>query len=229
MLYFDRKFVAQAEAAGIKILLYQRYVDDVLVVTVARHPFKKGCRVEEGAAEAQMAEEMRLIANAVLPAMLEYEIDTPMLHNNGRLPVLDLEVWAGDDNIVRHGFYKKSMASLQVVMAGSALPSANKRAILVAEAVRRMKNCSADLPVEDIAKHISTFNLAMKNSGHSHRFREVINNRAMAVYNNAVKLSREQGRPMWRSRKERMEQVREKGGKSNKTEWFKSSAIMAQW
>ena len=107
-----------------------------------------------------------------------------------------------------------------MVNARSALPSSSKRAILVAEAVRRLKNCSTSLPIEEVAGYISTFNLAMRSSGHSERFRTVVNKRAMAIYNNSCTLSREQGRPMWRSREERREQVRESGGKNSKTDWF---------
>ena len=220
LLWYDRVFLQKAKDAGLQILLYQRYVDDVFIVAVARRSFSKGDREDERAAENELSEEMRNLGDTIIPGMLEFESDTPLQHLKGRLPVLDIEVWVGKDNIVRHAFYKKEMATKQVLMARSALPSSGKRAISVAEAVRRLKNCSIDLPAKEIASHLNTFNLQMQNSGHSTRFRGVIVARAMAVYNKSCTLSREEGKPMWRTREERQAQVEEKGGKADKTTWF---------
>ena len=141
MLHFDQTFIQVAEAAGYKVHLYKRYVDDIVIVVESEAGFERGNKEQEEEVETKLAEEMRILADSIVPEMLSFEVDTPSQHENRHLPVLDLEVWVSPDNIILHSFYKKSMATRQVVMAKSALPASAKRAILVAEGVRRLKNC----------------------------------------------------------------------------------------
>ena len=58
-------------------------------------------------------------------------------------------------------------------------------------------------------------------SGHEERFRDVVIERALSKYENTMRQFEETGRPMYRTRQERIRQRREEGGKSDKTSWFK--------
>ena len=102
------------------------------------------------------------------------EVDFPSNHTNGTLPILDLEVWVEDGCKILHRFYRKTVASKGVIMARSALPSSSKRAILVAEGLRRMLNCHPDLPREEVAEYLTEFNVRMSEAGHIESFRRIV-------------------------------------------------------
>ena len=72
---------------------------------------------------------MKNIANSII-AMIVMEEYFPTNHPSGRLPILDLEVWVEDD-IIRHQFFKKSMASRKLVQAKSAFSTGMNCSILV--------------------------------------------------------------------------------------------------
>ena len=112
------------------------------------------------------------------------------------------------------------MSTRFVVMARSALPSTNKRNILVCEAVRRLVNCHPNLPNEEKAFHLNNFNLSMMDSGHNERFRRVVIARALAKYDDTRRQFEETGRPMYRTREERYRQKVESGGGDDKTTWY---------
>ena len=52
---------------------------------------------------------MKEIANSVMPNAIVMEEDTASAHANGRLPILDMELWV-ENNTLFHQFYKKPMA-----------------------------------------------------------------------------------------------------------------------
>ena len=74
------------------------------------------------------------IAN-MLDSDIQLTMDVPSLNEGGKLPVLDLNVWI-KDNIVRHSFYSKLMASPLAIMYKSALPAKQKRESLLQEEFR---------------------------------------------------------------------------------------------
>ena len=92
--------------------------------------------------------------------------------------------------------------------------TSQKRSILVAEAVRRLKNCSPSMDWKDKAYHLTMFSLAMYRSGHSQAFRDVVLGKAVSKYVNMMKNHEDRSRVMYRSKEERELGVRETGGKS---------------
>ena len=221
MLHFDQMFLNKVEENGYKVHLYKRYVDDILMVVEATIDFNRAEVGREKEVEKKVAEVMRTAADDILPDMLKFEVDTPSLHANGRLPVLDIEVWVGPDHCILHSFYKKSVATTHVVMARSALSASAKRAILVAEGVRRLRNCHPDLPVKEKAFHMNNFNLAMMDCGHEVKFREIVNRRAIAVYERACVNEVEGNKRMYRTKEERRALIKLRGDKEDKTAWFR--------
>ena len=163
------------------------------------------------------------LANTIAPGMIKMEVDYPSNHHNGRLPILDLEVWVDEDNKVLHQFYKKSMATTMVVLARSALPASAKRSILVAEGLRRLLNCHPDLPNTMKAGFLTEFNLRMKECGHEHHFRQVVTKRAVEKYVNSLALLQSGAKQMYRSKVEKVAQglAADSQTKKSKTGWYK--------
>ena len=157
MLKFDRVYLEKLKRLGIDPVMYQRYIDDLNMALSCIPPGLRFCNnklvlepelVESDKTisdDVRTARMMKDIANTVMPSMIVMEEDSPSLHTNGRLPVLDMEFWV-EDNLIFHQFYKKPMATRKVTMARSALAASQKRNILVEEGSRRLSNYSPDLP-----------------------------------------------------------------------------------
>ena len=70
---------------------------------------------------------------------IQLEYDVPSLHTKGKLPILDLEVWLEGDRI-RHGFYRKDIATKYVIHARTALGNSTKHNSLFQKGLRRVRN-----------------------------------------------------------------------------------------
>ena len=75
---------------------------------------------------------------------------------------------------VRFEFYSKPMAAKKVLMSTSAQPLGQKRTTLTQELIRRLLNCSKELPCSTRRKHLNDFMQLLKNSGYSEPFRAEI-------------------------------------------------------
>ena len=96
---------------------------------------------------------------------IQFELDVPSLHPNGRLPCLDLQLWVDVDEegvpSVKFEFFKKEMCSDLVVMKRSAISNQCKRSTLFSEEIKRLVNCSPELPWTTKAKHLSKFSFSL--------------------------------------------------------------------
>ena len=122
MIWFDKKLLVSLKVLKIQVLMYKRYVDDANLVLRA---LTKGLQFDgtklvldpinqSDPPDVQTARVITQIADSILPDVIKMEFDTPSLHPNERLPILDLEVWV-ENNQIYHSFYKKSMASQSVI------------------------------------------------------------------------------------------------------------------
>ena len=102
MLGVDRKFLARVELLGLVLWLYKRYVDDM---TVSGPPLRHGWlyNVEKKSmvydpttpeipGDQRLMEALRAIADEVDPN-IKFTYDCPSLNSNGKVPVLDLQLW----------------------------------------------------------------------------------------------------------------------------------------
>ena len=138
--------------------MYQRFIDDLNLVPEVVEAGWKFCNetrrmifqedlvqndstVEDDRRTALVIKD---IANSVHP-MIQMEEDCPSNHNDGKMPILDLECWMDDEGIVRFQHYEKPMANKQVLSAKSALPIKQKRNIHINEYVNRLRNCDLDM------------------------------------------------------------------------------------
>ena len=85
-------------------------------------------------------------------------------------------------------FYEKPMKSDFVLMYRSAVPMATKRAALVNETVRRLRNCHENVAEEEVADILSRFCQKMRTSGYSEKFRTQIIDGGVKAYREQVRI-----------------------------------------
>ena len=83
---------------------------------------------------------LRDIGNSIFK-FIQFTIDVPSLNENGRLPVLDLNVEVVGGKI-KHRFFQKPCTSEIVIPFNSAHSRKMKMSVLVEEGVRRLRNHS---------------------------------------------------------------------------------------
>ena len=154
-----------------EVLLYCRYVDDCR--NFAR-PLKEGWRWIDGSFRFSVEWEeedflsgktdLQRTTCELVKAMnslvdfIQFEGEDASMFGNSRLPTLDLEVWVCEQsNQVRHAFFEKTTCPNRVVQKETALNRESIRSTLVQETVRRLKNCSVELPVVEKQLILSRF------------------------------------------------------------------------
>ena len=232
MLWWDQQFLGKLEKLGIVMMLYKRYVDDG---NMALQAVQVGTRIIDGKvsilpeaiqedsgipADSRTARLIRTVANTITP-MIQMEEDYPTNHPSGRLAILDLEVWI-ENRRIHHQFYKKPMASRKLVQAKSAFSTSKKRAILMEEGMRRLRNCSPNLAWDRKVYFLNKFSSDLRYSGHTVSFRSTVLTRVVARYETELSNHLEERLRMYRSREER-NAMKEQNKVSNlRDTWFRS-------
>ena len=134
----------------------------------------------------------------------ELTVDYPSNHPNGRVPILDLEVWMERTEEgyqqVMWSFYEKPMKNKCVLMRTSAVPEQTRRSALVNEVVRRLRNCHEDVKESEVADVLSRFSQKMRNSGYYADYRRQIISAGIKAHKEQKKREEAGGRPMFRTR-----------------------------
>jgi hypothetical protein len=113
------------------------------------------------------------------------------------------------------------MASKYTLRKDTAYPKNSVKSVLMEETLRRLRNCSPELPWKEKGHFLTEYAKEMKASGHSEKFRKEIITRAMKKYENELKSHEEGKNNMYRNREEREKEIEAKGGKKNKATWFR--------
>jgi hypothetical protein len=203
------------------------YDGDKIVLPPARPPGDEGGTHSLADQQRQTARILREVANTILPRSVIMKEDTCPNHENGRIPILDTEMWV-EDGQIRFSHYSKPMSSTEVVLARSAMAATMKRNILVQEGTRRLKNCHLSLTWKSKVVHINSLMISMRTAGHSAQFRTVVANRILANYSNIVTNDESGTKPMYRSKGDRKVQ-KEKEGIMNKSNWFHKGGYTATY
>ena len=88
------------------------------------------------------------IGNTIDPS-IQLEFDAPSMHQDGKLPILDIKVWV-EEGRIRHRFYRKEVASDRVIMERSAVSTRTKRDTLFQEGLRRHRNMDGGSTEEEV-------------------------------------------------------------------------------
>ena len=214
MRRWDRLFLEAVEAAGIKMKLYERYVDDSNQIAECKN---------EDDDDKTVAKELTEIANQIIDG-IKMECDLPSNHTNMKLPILDMEVWLDEEGNVLHNHYEKKVSSKLVISQRSAHSNASKRSVHIQELTRRMYGTSRELDWdENVAPVLSEYCGRMMAGGYSEKYRKNIVKHALAIYDDKtrknyageVPLNRPKGYKKIQRRKEKRRKKRNwssKGG-----------------
>ena len=119
--------------------------------------------------EERTAEILVKIANTIDPK-IQLTWDIPGKNHNKRMPVLDLELWV-ENNQILHSFYKKKASSQYTILKRSALSYSITKSTLLQEAMRRLGNISGSLPKEEVSKVMTKYSNMLRISGYSEKER----------------------------------------------------------
>ena len=181
MLEWDRKLISAIEERAIGIKIYKRYKDDInLLLDVENSDLPIDGRSEEGTME-----EVKRLANDIDPA-LNVTVDYSSNHDDGRLPVLDLKLWIGE-NVegvmkVMYSHYTKDVSSRATIHYRSSHSMIMKKNVMVNEIGRILLNCSKEIPWDETAGHVAYFVKRMQFSGYPMEFRYEVVTEALRRY-----------------------------------------------
>ena len=240
MSWWDRQLLTKLDKLGIKVLLYKRYVDDINIILVApdrraeylvegeegklvtNEENKKTCSKEESGITL-----LKQIGDSIHES-IKLEADYPDMHEDKKLPLLDIKMWVenhktedkGPVGIVMYEFYAKEVSSKAVVHEKSAMPRSVKRTVLTQEVLRILLRCSPRLPWEVTTSHLNTFMMRMQYSGYDKNFRTQVLKSGLNAYENIKTKDQTGEQPMYRS-KEWKRNERKKKKRQKKNDWFK--------
>ena len=180
MTTWDNAFLSKLRKLGIKIDTYFRYVDDIVIImkginhgwcfsAADKKMIYHHDRLPTLPEDQHTFEQLRLIANT-LDINIQMTVDTPSLHQSGRLPVLDLGLYVSDNHI-KSGFFSKPMTSPYQIHFRSAIPSRTKRDTLLQEGIRRLRNMGPN--TENLEKEavMSKYMNSLRVSGYDLKYR----------------------------------------------------------
>ena len=123
---------------------------------------------------------------------------------------------------MKHSFYRKPMAPAKTMMAQSAFPTNMKRAILVEEGMRKLRNNSPEMRWEEKGAHLTQIARDMRRSGHKEHFRMIVLEKAAAKYKALLRAHESGEKNLYRTRGEReKEKDEKKGERGEKESWYK--------
>ena len=213
MKRFNRKFKEKLIKLEIKTELVENYVDDVTEALVSLDPgvrydeakkkmVKRHNLVEEDKEkedDIRTMEELRKIANTIYDCM-QFTTDFPSIHQEGKVHVLDLQLFINEDGPIKYEFYEKPCTSKFVIPESSAHSKKMKMSVLVEEGVRRMRNCSRGLDFEVRKNVMESWARKMKRSGYPATTRHQVIREAVEKWEKMCKVEDEGGRPVHRPR-----------------------------
>ena len=233
MKRWDRLYLEKAKKAGIKMKLYERYVDDSnqvaevppqgtkldkesMKIVVDQNQNKvEGDDKED---DERLAEILKEIANSIMPC-IQMEADWPSKNEDGKLPILDLKVWTNNDGNILYTHYEKPMASRSILHTKSAHTESCKRSVHTQEVLRRIMNCSKLLDwKEEIAPVVTEYMYRMKRAGYTEKYRSSILKSALRIHGQKMKDEEEEIRPMFRPKNWKRAE-RDEAKRKKRTEW----------
>ena len=218
--------------------MHQRYVDDTNIAAKetevgARYDGEKlimdATTIQEDAGIPADERTMRIlqqVAGHIHPS-IRLTIDYPSRHANGKVPMLDIQMWIAEINGVKkimYEHYEKEMTTKAVIHEKSAISTQTKRTVLSQEILRILLHCCEYLKWEDVCVHINNFLKKMQYSGYSKPFRYNAVNSALNTLK-IIKQKKELGiRPINRTKDWRWEE-RAKEKEEKKTVWYKNGGF----
>ena len=253
MMWWDRELLRRVEQLGLEVMMYKRYVDDINLTVKVPPERRRLIRDSDGNYRleidhnSQKEEEDALymgiiqeVGNTIHPS-IQLERDCPSLHEDKKLPILDIKVWVekqtGRENVkddennrengkcqhqmkIMHEYYYKEVATKAVVDARSAMPWKIKRTIITQEILRILLRCSPDLPWDTTTEHVNEYMKRLQFSHYSKKFREEVWRSAMKAYESIIEKDRNGEQPLYRPRHWKRTE-RRKRKRAQKENWYR--------
>ena len=229
----DKKYLKLLKKLDIREEIFDRYVDDELEGLAAVDP---GVRFEGGelvvdedkieedelvAADERTFRLLKDIGNSIFDC-IQFTIDVPSLNENGKLPVLDVNLEVVDGKI-EHGFFKKPCTSEIVIPYTSAHSRKMKMSVLVEEGLRRLRNHTRGLEWERSRKVMEDWSRKLRRSGYPATMRHEVIKAAVDRYEKMCVEEDEGVRPIHRPRSWK-EKERRREKELKRTNWHQSKA-----
>ena len=227
----DKKYLKLLKKLDIREEIFDRYVDDELEGLAAVDP---GVRFEGGelvvdedkieedelvAADERTFRLLKDIGNSIFDC-IQFTIDVPSLNENGKLPVLDVNLEVVDGKI-EHGFFKKPCTSEIVIPYTSAHSRKMKMSVLVEEGLRRLRNHTRGLEWERSRKVMEDWSRKLRRSGYPATMRHEVIKAAVDRYEKMCVEEDEGVRPIHRPRSWK-EKERRREKELKRTNWHQS-------
>ena len=233
MVNWDKLFLKKLESLGIIPAIYERFKDDI---TMALISLEKGLIYKDGkltidkekqiedetrSEEAVTMQIIREIAQSIDP-MIKFTVDSPMNHENGKIPILDIQasINVNEQNRIDFEYYEKPTKNKFVILQSSALSSKQKRTILTQECLRIYRNTKIELGKGVQIKHLNNFMVKVKNSGYGVKFRKEILNSASQAFEKMIQDDKNGIKPLFRGKDWKIEE-RKAGKESKRVNWYK--------
>ena len=229
MMWWERKYLEKLEQLDIRVPLYTRYVDDIIMMAFTVNIMKRITLNEDETPDNQSMEFLKTTGNKIHKS-IELEHESRSMHEDNKIPVLDIKLWLErqTDGSARltHEFYQKAVSSKSLIQARSSLPWSTKRTVLTQDLLRILLRCSPELPWHVTKTHVETYVGRLQFSGYSRKFRGEIVQSALNAYQ-IIREKEEQGvQPMYRTKMwNRVERQKERRKKKN--DWFKKGGYMS--
>ena len=119
---------------------------------------------------------------------------------SGKVPVLDLQIYVGEDRLVKHEFYEKPCANKFVIPAQSAHSKKMRMSVLVEEGLRRLRNSSRGLDGEVRRRVMTSWAMKLKRSGYPATTRHQVISEAVKKFHKMCEVEDKGRRPIHRAR-----------------------------
>ena len=214
---WDKLLLDKLDDEGVKPILYMRYKDDVDVVleVVGWGENDSEIGVER---DKRVMDRFGVVADGVHHS-IKVEVDSGYNHSDrgGRVPILDVEVWIGQDTEggwrIMHSHYMKDVASRMVMNSRSAHGMQTKKNVMVNEVYRILRNCSVFLPWAERASRVSYYVKRMEYCGYEQSFRAEVVKAALKRYRRKLA-----GGCLFGEEKTEKERIEQREAKMN---WYK--------
>ena len=181
MCEWDKGVMAKMREENLEPIMYKRYKDDVNIVVEDRGDVE--CTSQE------IMQRVKVAAESV-DENLKVTTDCTGEHENGKVPILDLNVWIGEDEEgkrkVLYDHYMKGVASRSTIHFRSSHSTEMKKNVAVNELTRILRNCSSDIPWSETADHLSYYIQRMQFSGYPEEFRQEVLEQTMKRHDRAI-------------------------------------------
>ena len=236
-----KRFLSSLVEAKVEVHAALKYIDDVNLVAgmlslgsrwrTGKVEYSEEWEVEDReknkSQELVTMECLRDAADAVLP-WIRFTLDLPEFHENGMVPMLDLQVWVQhpmndidglESDLLSWMFFEKPSASKKVLRASSAYTWRSKLVTMAMEVFRRLRNTSRQLTLEAKTDIMNTFTVKMRRSGYGTKTVGGVLESGQAHYYRKLRTDLQGGPPL-NARDDKNEMKSRRAKMSGTQNWF---------